>query len=179
MNTPKVNAELLGETIHNLVLDIVQMRKLDMEWDDVSVAAKALSLDHMFKAIEIEEKHHDQIISTAWINGYGRVIRVISTANGGLHQHYINEYSKKKLLAKGDVQAATSLALEALTQVWTLFELTREVAPTIAALMIGSSNALVGHTKSPSPSKSLALDYIRWRLTGGQSQELSRKIASW
>lgn len=162
---PRVNAELMSKMIHTIVLDIVQMRRIGIAWPDVQVGLKALALDRVFKSIEIEEAHHDQVIDAAWLDGYGRCLRVITTAKGGLHKVFIDMYAEKGTLTSKEAALAIKTALDALVPIWTLLETTREARPTLAALMVGGSSLLGEPVKRASESRRLVLDYIRWQLT--------------
>jgi hypothetical protein len=84
--------------IGTLVGDVVQMRLLGVEWKDSQLALKALALDRVLKCIEHEEAENDQTIDANWISGYGKVLRTVSTANGGLHQQFVNQYVEKGTL---------------------------------------------------------------------------------
>ena len=161
----RVNAELMSHMIHTIVWDIVQMRMIGIAWPDVRVGLKALALDRVFKSIEIEEANHDQVIDGAWLDGYGRCLRVITTAEGGLHKVFIGMYAEKGTLTKQEATLAITAALDALTPIWTLLEMTREPGPTLAALMIGSSSLLGEPVKRASESRMLLHDYIRWQIS--------------
>jgi len=161
----RVNAELMSKMIHTIVLDIVQMRRIGIAWSDVQVGLKALALDRVFKSIEIEEAHHDQVVNAAWLDGYGRCLRVMTTAKGGLHGVFIDMYAEKGTLTSKEAASASKAVLGALTPIWTLLESTREVGPTLAALMVGGSSLLGEPVKRASESRLLLLDYIRWQLT--------------
>ena len=163
---PKVKADLMGLMIGTLVGDVVQMRLLGVDWKDSRLALKALALDRVFKCIEHEEAENDQTIDANWISGYGKVLRVVSTANGGLHQQFVNQYVEKGTLPPDDASNAIESLVESLTPIWTLFEMTREVAPTIASLMVGGTSLLAEDTKRASVSRTLAIDYVRWQITG-------------
>ena len=163
---PKVKADLMGLMIGTLVGDVVQMRLLGVEWKDSQLALKALALDRVFKCIEHEEAENNQTIDANWISGYGKVLRMVSTANGGLHQQFVNQYVEKGTLPLKDASSAIESLVESLTPIWTLFEMTREVAPTIASLMVGSTSLLAEDTKRASASRTLAIGYVRWQITG-------------
>lgn len=155
----------MGLMIGTLVGDVVQMRSLGVDWKDSRLALKALALDRVFQCIEHEEKENDQTIDANWISGYGKVLRIVSTANGGLHQHFVNQYVEMGTLPQKDSANSSKLVVDSLEPIWTLFEITRDVAPTIATLMSGSTSLLTDKARRVSASRTLAIDYVRWQIT--------------
>jgi len=163
---PRIKADLVGHMVHGLVLDVVQMRRIGVAWGDLSLALRDLALDRVSTSIDHEATEHRQVIDVSWLNAYGRYLRIVSAPRTGLHNVFIQDYVENGALKEKDKTFAVKAITQALAPISEMFELTDEVASTVAVFAIARANLLSSAIKGMSKSRILALDYSRWQISG-------------
>lgn len=153
------------------------MRRIGVAWGDLSLALRDLALVRVSASIEHEAIENGQVIDVSWLNAYGRYLRIVSAPRTGLHNVFIHDYIKNGALKEKDKSFAVKATTQALAPISEMFELTDEVAPTVAVVANARANLLASAMQGMSKSRVLALDYSRWQISGELPTQLKNHPA--